>query len=325
MSDSNLVLLHPCLRARYVDAPLISYYTEWLPALLAEVKPRMSLKSVQPVEWPAGEGTVAAVLTWLRLKRPAVGRGQARRRDVHRADTDGRRARAPRHPAAGLVGHHGRRPGRVLPDREAHRRPRRRGSWPGSSREVPETQRKCWRRSMPFCRMRGASHDRGRNELDAVSRRRQHAGRTAAGNARRTWPVSRGPEARHRREHGDRGRTAAARHRRAGNGQDDAGVVDCVGARPGVGARVPHAQRQPGARRAVRLRLSAALLSRADPRRARRAARVVHPLAGARRSHPVPRAARRAHRRDRQGAARFPERSARRARSHGVHACPSSG
>ena len=52
MSDSNLVLLHPCLRARYVDAALISYYTEWLPALLGEVKPRMSLKSVQPVEWP---------------------------------------------------------------------------------------------------------------------------------------------------------------------------------------------------------------------------------------------------------------------------------
>jgi hypothetical protein len=76
MSESNLVLLHPCLRARYVDAPLISYYTEWLPALLDEVKPRMSLKSVQPVEWPAGEGTVAAALTWLRLKRPAVDEGR---------------------------------------------------------------------------------------------------------------------------------------------------------------------------------------------------------------------------------------------------------
>ena len=64
-----------------------------------------------------------------------------------------------------------------------------------------------------------------------------------------------------------RGRAAAARHRRAGHRQDDAGVVDRVRAGPGAGARVPHAQRQPGARRALRLRLPAALLPRADPRR----------------------------------------------------------
>ncbi len=76
MSDSNLVLLHPCLRSRYVDAALISYYTEWLPALLDEVKPRMSLKSVQPVEWPAGEGTIATLLTWARLRRSAVDEGK---------------------------------------------------------------------------------------------------------------------------------------------------------------------------------------------------------------------------------------------------------
>jgi len=76
MSDSNLVLLHPCLRARYVDTSLISYYTEWLPALLSEVKPRMSLKAVQPVEWPADEGKVSAVLTWMRLKRPPVDEGR---------------------------------------------------------------------------------------------------------------------------------------------------------------------------------------------------------------------------------------------------------
>jgi TIR domain-containing protein len=76
MNDSNLVLLHPCLRAQYVDAALISYYTDWLPALLQEVKPRMSLKSVQPVEWPADEGTIAAILTWARLKRAAVDEGK---------------------------------------------------------------------------------------------------------------------------------------------------------------------------------------------------------------------------------------------------------
>lgn len=76
MTDSNLVLVHPCLRAQYVDAALINYYTEWLPALLADVKPRMSLKSVQPVEWPVGEEGLGAILTWARLKRPAVEEGK---------------------------------------------------------------------------------------------------------------------------------------------------------------------------------------------------------------------------------------------------------
>jgi hypothetical protein len=71
MSDSNLVLLHPCLRARFVDAALISYYTEWLPALVQEARPRNSLKCIQPVEWPAEEGAVARILTWLRV-RPAA-------------------------------------------------------------------------------------------------------------------------------------------------------------------------------------------------------------------------------------------------------------
>jgi hypothetical protein len=76
MTDSNLVLLHPCLRTQYVDAALLSYYTEWLPAFLQEVKPRMSLKSVQPVEWPVEEGGIAAVLAWVRLKRARVDEGK---------------------------------------------------------------------------------------------------------------------------------------------------------------------------------------------------------------------------------------------------------
>ena len=76
MSDSNLVLIHPCLRARYVDETLIGYYTQWLPELLREVKPRMSLKCIQPVEWPVREGPVAGALTWLRLKRAAVDEGR---------------------------------------------------------------------------------------------------------------------------------------------------------------------------------------------------------------------------------------------------------
>jgi hypothetical protein len=70
MSDANLVLLHPCLRARFVDSALINYYAEWLPKLLGQLKPHMSLKCVQPVEWPTPGGTIASVLTWLRL-RPA--------------------------------------------------------------------------------------------------------------------------------------------------------------------------------------------------------------------------------------------------------------
>lgn len=68
MSDSNLVLLHPCIRARYADTTLVRYYSEWLPALLAEVKPHRSLKCVQPVEWPADASGLSAALTWLRLK-----------------------------------------------------------------------------------------------------------------------------------------------------------------------------------------------------------------------------------------------------------------
>lgn len=76
MADTNLILIHQCLRARYVDPALISYYTEWLPELLKEVKPRMSLKCIQPVEWPAEEGRVGSVLTWLRLKPAQADEGK---------------------------------------------------------------------------------------------------------------------------------------------------------------------------------------------------------------------------------------------------------
>jgi len=72
MSDTNLVLLHHCINARYVDPALVSYYTRWLPALMADVRPRMSLKCVQPVAWTPEPGIVGNVLTWLRLK-PSTG------------------------------------------------------------------------------------------------------------------------------------------------------------------------------------------------------------------------------------------------------------
>jgi hypothetical protein len=68
LSDSNLVLLHHCISARYVDPALVSYYTDWLPALITDVHPRMSLKCVQPVAWTPESGVVESVLTWLRLK-----------------------------------------------------------------------------------------------------------------------------------------------------------------------------------------------------------------------------------------------------------------
>jgi hypothetical protein len=68
LSDSNLVLLHPCIRTRYVDPAIVRYYSEWWPALLDDIKPRKSLKCVQPVEWPLEEGGVGKWLTWARLK-----------------------------------------------------------------------------------------------------------------------------------------------------------------------------------------------------------------------------------------------------------------
>jgi hypothetical protein len=77
MSDSNLVLVHHCISARYVDPALISYYTQWLPELLAQIRPRMSLKCVQPVAWTPEPGVVGNVLTWLRLKPAASDEGKA--------------------------------------------------------------------------------------------------------------------------------------------------------------------------------------------------------------------------------------------------------
>lgn len=94
MSDSNLILLHPCIAARFVDPVLVRYYTEWLPALLAEVKPRMSLKCIQPVAWVPHARGVAGVLTWLRLKsaRTVEGKSDAERLIVAIRKTAGLRS-----------------------------------------------------------------------------------------------------------------------------------------------------------------------------------------------------------------------------------------
>jgi hypothetical protein len=74
MSDSNLVLIHRCLRTHYLDPAFVSYYTEWLPQLIAAVKPHARLKCVQPIEWPEDAGVLGTFLSLMRLK-PATPEG----------------------------------------------------------------------------------------------------------------------------------------------------------------------------------------------------------------------------------------------------------
>jgi hypothetical protein len=57
----NLVLLHPCLRSRFLDDVLIRYYAEWLPSWIAEARARMNVKCMQPVEWPPRAGWLSVV------------------------------------------------------------------------------------------------------------------------------------------------------------------------------------------------------------------------------------------------------------------------
>jgi hypothetical protein len=78
LAYNNLLLLHPCIRARFVDQPLVQYYTEWLPELVGRAHGDMHVRCVQPVEWPREPGGVAQVLSWLGLKeRPAETEGRA--------------------------------------------------------------------------------------------------------------------------------------------------------------------------------------------------------------------------------------------------------
>jgi len=39
LRDENMILLHPCVSDDYDDDGLIRYHTEWMPALIEEVKP----------------------------------------------------------------------------------------------------------------------------------------------------------------------------------------------------------------------------------------------------------------------------------------------
>jgi hypothetical protein len=64
LAHQNLVLLHPCIRSRFVDDLVVDYYAKWLPEWLSAARPRMDLKCVQPVEWPR-ESLGAAVMRWV--------------------------------------------------------------------------------------------------------------------------------------------------------------------------------------------------------------------------------------------------------------------
>lgn len=66
LAYNNLLLMHPCVRARFVDAALVAYYTDWLPTMLEGVRTGMCVKCVQPIEFPR-ESAGRSLLSWLRL------------------------------------------------------------------------------------------------------------------------------------------------------------------------------------------------------------------------------------------------------------------
>ena len=71
LSHENLILLHPCIRARFVDQTLVRYYTEWLPQLIAGRRLGLNLKCVQPIEWPRESRRFDQLLSWMRV-RPSI-------------------------------------------------------------------------------------------------------------------------------------------------------------------------------------------------------------------------------------------------------------
>jgi hypothetical protein len=52
LAHENLVLLHPCIRSRFIDDMVVEYYAKWLPEWVAAAQPRANVKCIQPVEWP---------------------------------------------------------------------------------------------------------------------------------------------------------------------------------------------------------------------------------------------------------------------------------
>lgn len=67
MAERNLILIHDAIEDNYSDPKLVSYYDEWLPELLAEARPSMKLKCIQPVVWDVDAGVAAAARRWLGL------------------------------------------------------------------------------------------------------------------------------------------------------------------------------------------------------------------------------------------------------------------
>jgi hypothetical protein len=58
LTNENLVLLHDCVKVRFRDDALVSYYTTWLPELLAGTTNGPRVKCVQPIEWPASPRSI---------------------------------------------------------------------------------------------------------------------------------------------------------------------------------------------------------------------------------------------------------------------------
>jgi hypothetical protein len=65
MSHKNLILVHPAINHHYEDETLLDYYRQWLPELMDEVRPSMSLKCIQPVVWDSSSRVPVAIRRWL--------------------------------------------------------------------------------------------------------------------------------------------------------------------------------------------------------------------------------------------------------------------
>jgi hypothetical protein len=85
----NLVLLHPCIRARFVDDALVKYYCEWLPEALEQTSADKHVKCVQPIEFEA-ESLAVSLLSWLRLRRRSPSARSDAERLISRLKTAGR-------------------------------------------------------------------------------------------------------------------------------------------------------------------------------------------------------------------------------------------
>jgi hypothetical protein len=68
LAFSNLLLVHPCVRARFDDEAFIRYYSEWLPDAIGRSHGQMFVKCLQPIEYPR-ESLKGSLMSWLRLRR----------------------------------------------------------------------------------------------------------------------------------------------------------------------------------------------------------------------------------------------------------------